>query len=193
MARYSALDPEKRERLLCSALTLFAEKGMPCISVEDITRSAGLAKGTFYLYFENRTALEKVLLDRCIELDLRHSMVGVDELPTYSEKLKRRVFNILHFSKSHPEESSILRQVYLPVNLAGTQNLPHSKSYEVNRHFIQMGIAAGEFRALPLDLLCQLFFSGVEGLSAYTRNHPEALEDAGVTNEALECLIRLLC
>jgi AcrR family transcriptional regulator len=192
MGRHSALDPEKRERLMRCALSLFADKGMSGISVEDITEAAGLAKGTFYLYFENRDALEKDLLERCIVLDLRHSMVGVDELSTYSDKLKRRVLNILRFSKTHPEESSLLRQVYLPVNLAGTENQPHSKSYGVNRDFIQKGIAAGEFRPLPLDLLCQLFFSGVEGLSTYTKNHPEALDNAALTDQALECLIRLL-
>lgn len=192
LARYTSMDPEKHDRLLRCAIALFAEKGLNNVSVEDITKGTGLAKGTFYLYFKNREALLGEVCEHCFALSLRHSMKGVDEEITYSEKLKKRVHNIILFSQHHPVESLVLSQLYRPVNVVGTENLLHSPSYDINRDFIRRGIEAGEFVSLPLELLCQLFFSGVEGLSTYVRKKPDLLADPVLTNQALERLIQLL-
>lgn len=45
---------EKRQRLIQSGLHLFSEQGFGVTTVEDITRKAGVAKGTFYLYFRDK-------------------------------------------------------------------------------------------------------------------------------------------
>ncbi len=50
---------EKRERLLNASLALFREKGYEQTRVADITRAAGVAKGTFFNYFPTK---ERVLL-----------------------------------------------------------------------------------------------------------------------------------
>lgn len=50
---------EKKERLLKVSLDLFINKGFDHTSIEDITVEAGVAKGTFYNFFEKK---EDVLL-----------------------------------------------------------------------------------------------------------------------------------
>ncbi len=50
---------EKRERLLNASLKLFREKGYEQTKVSEITRTAGVAKGTFFNYFPTK---ERVLL-----------------------------------------------------------------------------------------------------------------------------------
>lgn len=47
----------KRRRLLRAAYELFCEKGVESTSVDDIVRRSDVAKGTFYLYFRDKTAL----------------------------------------------------------------------------------------------------------------------------------------
>lgn len=49
----------KRQRLLEESLRLFREKGFEQTKVSDITRAAGVAKGTFFNYFPTK---ERVLL-----------------------------------------------------------------------------------------------------------------------------------
>ena len=44
---------DKRRRLLESAYSLFAEKGAASTSIAEICEKSGIAKGTFYLYFED--------------------------------------------------------------------------------------------------------------------------------------------
>ncbi len=44
---------ETRVRLFRCALQLFAERGFPNVTVEDITEAADVGKGTFLNYFES--------------------------------------------------------------------------------------------------------------------------------------------
>jgi AcrR family transcriptional regulator len=54
----------KRKRILDSALRLFARKGFDATALEEVARSARLAKGTLYLYFEDKQDLyAQVVLD----------------------------------------------------------------------------------------------------------------------------------
>src|ERR1700691_4530841 len=45
---------ETRERLMSSALRLFADRGDADTSIEDITEAADVGKGTFFNYFETK-------------------------------------------------------------------------------------------------------------------------------------------
>ena len=55
---------EKRRALLEAAYDLFLERGAAKTSVEDITSRAKVAKGTFYLYFQDKGAVMQALLGR---------------------------------------------------------------------------------------------------------------------------------
>ncbi|WP_456423539.1 TetR/AcrR family transcriptional regulator [Thermococcus sp.] len=50
-----------RERLIESAMELFAKKGFDKTTVDEIVAKAGVAKGTFYLYFKSKDDLIKEL------------------------------------------------------------------------------------------------------------------------------------
>lgn len=60
--------PRKREQrsgeILDAAAALFVEKGVPATSIDDIVERAGVAKGTFYHYFQDRTAMLEALRER---------------------------------------------------------------------------------------------------------------------------------
>lgn len=45
---------QKRESLLDSAFSLFIDNGFNKTSIADIVKNAGVAKGTFYLYFKDK-------------------------------------------------------------------------------------------------------------------------------------------
>ena len=55
----------KRENLLASAYNLFIRKGINDTTISDITENAGVAKGTFYLYFIDKWDIyEKLIIER---------------------------------------------------------------------------------------------------------------------------------
>ena len=53
---------EKERKLLNTALHLFTEKGIKKTSTQDIVHEAGIAKGTFYLYFKDKYDLRDRLV-----------------------------------------------------------------------------------------------------------------------------------
>jgi len=53
---------KRKQQLLECALKLFAEKGYHATTVADIVRKAGVARGTFYLYFKDKRDLFQELL-----------------------------------------------------------------------------------------------------------------------------------
>lgn len=52
--RRSVARDERRATLVSAARDVFAQKGYHATTVDDITRAAGVAKGTFYLYFQEK-------------------------------------------------------------------------------------------------------------------------------------------
>jgi len=64
--------PRKRRKearpseLLAAALDLFVEKGFAATRLEDVAARAGVSKGTLYLYYENKEALFKAVIQEGI-------------------------------------------------------------------------------------------------------------------------------
>ena len=52
----------RSEGLLTAAELLFLARGIEDVSIDDITRQAGVAKGSFYRYFASKEALVRALL-----------------------------------------------------------------------------------------------------------------------------------
>lgn len=74
MARYGAKEDgrtaraqrareQRRAAVLDQARRIFADKGYHATSIDDIIEAAGIARGTFYLYFESKRAIFDELLD----------------------------------------------------------------------------------------------------------------------------------
>jgi AcrR family transcriptional regulator len=61
----------RRNQILDAATKVFAEKGFHPTTIKDIAREAGIADGTIYIYFENKTALMLGILDRMNESERR--------------------------------------------------------------------------------------------------------------------------
>ena len=57
---------QRREQILKSAATLFGKKGYHATSISDIIKEAGIARGTFYLYFKNKRAIFDEILDMLV-------------------------------------------------------------------------------------------------------------------------------
>ncbi|NBG89316.1 TetR family transcriptional regulator [Isachenkonia alkalipeptolytica] len=58
---------EKYEEFLDAAISLIEEKGFDNTSVSQIVQRAGLAQGTFYLYFSSKAALAPAIAERIVE------------------------------------------------------------------------------------------------------------------------------
>lgn len=189
MARYLSLDPEKYIKIRDSAISLFSEQKIKNTTIEQIAKNANIAKGTVYLYFKNREELERYIFDYCFDLHLKASVKDIDNEKCFIDKLKKRIKNILMWDAKFPKESYIISSFYTPVNYSDTNEGLFSKSYEINKAYIEAGMRNGEFKSLPIEFLCKIVFSSVEGISTYIKKNPDALYDEDLLNQLIETVI----
>lgn len=57
----------RRESLVQAALSVFADRGVAGTTVSDIVQAAGVAQGTFYLYFESKDDVVVAAVERMVD------------------------------------------------------------------------------------------------------------------------------
>lgn len=73
---------ETLNRIVSAAAQEFYEKGYHSASINDITRRAGVASGTFYVYFDGKYNLYKFLLLQCSHMIRKHQNQAVQNCTT---------------------------------------------------------------------------------------------------------------
>lgn len=99
-----------RRRILESAERVFADLGYHAASIVKITEAAGVAQGTFYIYFESKQAVfEEVLLD--LNHRVRQAMAEGARGATTREAAERGGFlGFFRFTAEHPALYRVIRQ-----------------------------------------------------------------------------------
>ena len=133
-----------REKLLHAAEAEFGERGFPEASIASITQRAGVALGTFYVYFESKEEIFRALVSYMGELTRQWIGERVAESPDRLAAERRGVEAFIEFVRSH-------RNLYRVVSMAqfvaedafrDYYNV-FASAYEEN---LQRAAAAGEIR-----------------------------------------------
>ena len=99
-----------RQKLLEAAEEVFGTRGYDSASIGDITRTAGVAQGTFYLYFPSKQAVFAELvreLGNMLRRTLTDSVRGIDD----RMQIERAGFEaFLKFVQEHKNLYRIVRQ-----------------------------------------------------------------------------------
>lgn len=78
MTRSKPLDPDqRRDQLVAAARRVFAERGYHAASVADILELAGVARGTFYNYFESKRSIFQAVLE-AVMADVTAAVFPID-------------------------------------------------------------------------------------------------------------------
>ena len=88
---------DKKQRLLDAAYHLFVEKGFRDTTIQNIVDYAGVAKGTFYLYFQDRYDIqEHVIAAQTYQL-FQHAIeaIAMKCPPTFEERVIMAVDHII--------------------------------------------------------------------------------------------------
>jgi AcrR family transcriptional regulator len=110
VARAQKAREARRSAVLGVARRIFADKGYHATSIDDIIESAGIARGTFYLYFESKRAIFDELLDELfttLASTVRRIEVGPD-VPPPVEQMDATVDRVLDTLLENREMSHIL-------------------------------------------------------------------------------------
>jgi AcrR family transcriptional regulator len=71
---------ERRQQILAAARDLFARRGYHQTTIDDIVDEAGVARGTYYLYYEDKRAVFSDLIDRFSQrLTMAIERIAIDD------------------------------------------------------------------------------------------------------------------
>jgi AcrR family transcriptional regulator len=94
---------ERKQQLLDAAARLFAEQGYAATRVVDIVEAAGVAKGLFYWYFDNKEALFRELATEIRRRLRRQQAAAMDEsAPALVRLLQGAVASVQFMAENAP-------------------------------------------------------------------------------------------
>lgn len=100
-----------RRELLAAGRKLFGEQGLYDSRIEDLSRHAGIAKGTLYGYFANKEALMASVVTSAFGELLGEARLAARGARTYPELLARVAQAHLEFFAENPDLMRIFHQV----------------------------------------------------------------------------------
>ena len=81
MGKIETKKENKRKDLLNAAFDLFIANGFHNTSIADIVQKAGIAKGTFYLYFKDKTDIRNRLISSKATLLFQNAWIKLNQTP----------------------------------------------------------------------------------------------------------------
>lgn len=77
-----------KRKIFETSMKLFAEKGYDATSIEDITATVGVAKGTLYYHFSSKEEIFNFLVEEGIKLLQNSVDIKTDKYNNYIDKIK---------------------------------------------------------------------------------------------------------
>ncbi|MBX3186617.1 MAG: TetR/AcrR family transcriptional regulator [Labilithrix sp.] len=116
---------ERRQQILSNAREVFAKRGYHAAKIDDIVAAAGVARGTFYLYFEDKRAIFEEIVDQTFAR-LGAAVMRVDtEHPsrTVADQVEENIRRIVHALLEDPATTKILLSDAVGLDAAFDQKL----------------------------------------------------------------------
>lgn len=170
---------EKYTKILDTALGLFEKNGTHLVSIDEIVKGAGVAKGTFYLYFKDRYDLISTLI---IEKASKYMSLLSDEYdPRDFGDVSTSVRHYIEYISDFLQKNKTLcilieKNLNTCVNaVAQTKEGPIKELYEkIFSELINCGVSEAEARA-KLYLYIELIVSSC--CNAIIRETPYTIEE----------------
>ncbi len=109
--RAQALREERRAEILRAARSVFADQGYHAASITALIKAAGVARGTFYLYFDSKQSVFLAMLD-ALMTRLRGSVVGVDITAGRKAMRTQLVGTIERLLHTAQDEGDVVRLIF---------------------------------------------------------------------------------
>ncbi len=152
--------------LLAAALDVFVERGFAAARLEEIAARAGVAKGTLYLYYENKEALFRAVVEHAILplLDEGEAMLargGDDPARLLREMIERWWQEVGNTKLAGIPKLVIAEAANFPTVAQFYFDNVIDRGRRLLGAVLQRGVEQGVFRPLAPELACQVMLAPV--------------------------------
>lgn len=155
-----------RQKLMDVTDALIKKKGFNKLSIEEITQNAGVAKGTFYIYFKHK---EEIVLEICKNL-FKETQLKLDEIKD-SDIIERICCYFECFIKEvqsykiHIVREWIKGLVEKNENSDSMGTIKWQYDFEMLKNIISDAVENKELKAdTPINTLCEIILTQMYGM-----------------------------
>lgn len=112
----------KEEKIIQAAIEVFREKGIEKTKVSDIVKAAGIAQGTFYLYFPSRLSVMPAIAKVMVEKIITAIKDGISRQEPFAKQLEKVVDIIFSLTEEYRDVFALI--------YAGITQTEHMKEWE---------------------------------------------------------------
>ncbi|MFJ6210931.1 TetR family transcriptional regulator [Lysinibacillus sp. NPDC092081] len=112
----------KEEKIIQAAIEVFREKGIEKTKVSDIVKAAGIAQGTFYLYFPSRLSVMPAIAKVMVEKIIAAINDGISKQEPFAKQLEKVVDIIFSLTEEYRDVFALI--------YAGITQTEHMKEWE---------------------------------------------------------------
>ena len=157
---------ETRRKIVEAGLALVRSGGFGAVSVEAITRAAGVAKGTFYVHFPSKEHLATELCLEPYEALSREVLASKGTLPRRLGRLFRGWARVADASGVEVVREWY-RIAFQPAEAAELVLIFFTRDRAVIETLLREAAAAGELRPdAPIDSVADVLYAQMQGLAA---------------------------
>lgn len=171
----------KKERIIHAAIELFNQQGIEKTKVSDIVKVAGIAQGTFYLYFPSKLSVMPSIAQVMVEKIISTIEEHVEQEASFSTKLEQMVNVVFSLTKEYRD---VFALIY--AGLASSEHLQeweaiYAPYYSWVSQFLLEGQASGTIRDSfdthrMAKLLIGLIESAAEQMYLYDQSEERTVE-----------------
>ncbi|PEX90792.1 TetR family transcriptional regulator [Bacillus cereus] len=185
----------KKEKIVYAAIEVFQEKGVEKTKISDIVKLAGIAQGTFYLYFPSKLSVMPAIAEVMVEKMILAVKEKVQNDAPFSSKVAQVIDAVFNFIAEYREIQALM--------YAGLASTEHIKEWEAVYEPLYMWLSeflseakeAGEIRdSVHAERTAKLFIALVESTAeqVYLYDHKDDEQVALQKAEVLDFLTHAL-
>jgi AcrR family transcriptional regulator len=155
---------DRRGEILKAAREVLAEKGLEATRISEIVGRAGVAQGTFYLYFPSKTSLVLALVEESTRDTMEAVITAVAGAGTFAETIDRGVRAAFASLYEQRDIAPILRSRIGLADVRAECERLYQPFYDFTTLLIRQGQEAGELDpALNPLIMARLVATIIEG------------------------------
>lgn len=128
---------KKRKSLIESAYNCFFEKGFEKTTIGDITEGAGVAKGTFYLYFKDKTQIQNVVTLYKSYGVIQQSL-KISREKNIEDKTEEFIYFLNEIINYLKDNTQMLKTIYKNLSKGIFNTILNQEGYEQERQSVDM-------------------------------------------------------
>jgi AcrR family transcriptional regulator len=182
---------ERRQLLIAAAWRCAARQGFRDLTVDDVCAEAGVSKGAFYGYFEQKQDLllalledDSAALDAQLGVIAQRSSSGVERVRRFAQAMVARGEDTARVQVRADLWSDLLTEEAVREQLA----LATQRRRVLVRGWIEEAVDSGELVAIPANALASILLALTDGLMLHRGLDPSGFQWANI-RRAIDVLL----